>query len=496
VICQPMVELEAQPEAIFFPKFENATEQSRQLYRKLAAAQDHVLAVAVKSSGSLFLATARAGALVVSSKNGMGNVYADCGHLVLIRHLQEAHGAAWRCAYQDLVDLLEEHMLSLGCELVTRSLGDHAETPAKDHLVVNAVLDRRTMLAVSPVLVLRICRHFGLVAPGIYLFRGPDSATKFLQIYDRMRWETDATWGQLHAAMSAAAWRTADMPYAELHSQVLEGYVCSWIPLSPELEVWAAQSDAKEELPTPSGRTDSGLRLNSLVSVLPSPGVTQARAADDARSCVPTLDDLFSALKSQYPEEPVRQLLGRLQSHVQDVLRGQGAGAPRNLPGLDSLPPLPPHATPAHTLQKKVMGMLACASPLASDQGAGQGAAGVAGCAETHSACGARGFLRMLGAAFDKSHTPRLSLPIYPYVEPVFYAYAMHIHVRAELGAAFDKSHNTHRRPPRLPAVANALGRRRPPRTRTLVHTRVQFDTISQERSVKRDADAWAHQAW
>ena len=57
-----VIYLEAQPEAIFFPKFENATEQSREQYRKLAAAQTHVLVVAVKSSGSLFLATARAGA--------------------------------------------------------------------------------------------------------------------------------------------------------------------------------------------------------------------------------------------------------------------------------------------------------------------------------------------------------------------------------------------------------------------------------------------------
>ena len=228
-----VVYLEAQPEAIFFPKFENATEQSREQYRKLAAAQTHVLVVAVKSSGSLFLATARAGALVVSSKNGMGNVYADCGHLVLVRHLQKAHGVAWRCAYQDLIHLLEERKLSLGCELVTRSLGDHAETPASDHLVINAVLDRRTMSAVSPLLVLRICRHFGLVAPGMYMFKGPDSATDFLQVYDNMRWNTDATWDQLHAAMSAAAWRTAYMPYADLHSQVLEGdvliYVCMYV---------------------------------------------------------------------------------------------------------------------------------------------------------------------------------------------------------------------------------------------------------------------------
>jgi hypothetical protein len=210
------MELEAEPEAIFFQKFENANEQTRAQYKKLAIAETHVLVVAVKSSGSLFLVTARAGVMVVASKNGMGNVYADCGHLVLIRHLQQAHGAAWYKAYKGLASLLEQRKLSLGCELVTRSLGDHAAAPAKDHLVVNAVLDRRKMAAVSPLLLLRICHHFGLVAPGMYMFKGPSSSTTFLDTYDSMRWKIDATWDDLHTAMSVAAWRVAPMPYPQV----------------------------------------------------------------------------------------------------------------------------------------------------------------------------------------------------------------------------------------------------------------------------------------
>lgn len=210
------MELEAEPEAIFFPKFENATEQTRTHYKKLSFADTHVLVVSIKSSGSLFLVTARAGVLVVASKNGMDNVYSDCGHLVLIRHLQQAHGASWHQAYSGLASLLEGRKLSLGCELVTRSLGDHAESPAKDHLVINAVLDRRTMAAVSPLLLLRICRHFGLVAPGMYMFKGPSASSTFLDTYDSMRWKIDATWDELHAAMFEAAWRVVPMPYAEV----------------------------------------------------------------------------------------------------------------------------------------------------------------------------------------------------------------------------------------------------------------------------------------
>lgn len=319
------MQLEAEPEAIFFPKFENSNEPSREQYRKLAAAGKHVLVAAVKSSGSLFLVTARAGVLVVASKNGMGNVYADCGHLVLICHLQQAHGAEWGQAYQDLARLLEDCKLSLGCELVTRSLGDHAETPAQDHLVVNAVLDRRTMAAASPLLVLRICHNFGLVAPGMYMFRGPDAFERFHHTYESMRWKLDATWDELHLAMSEAAWRVSPMPYSELHSQNLEGYVCSWIPLSCELEKWAAQPDAARLHQPRVSRADSGLRLNSLASVLLSPGVDSSSSSNASHvgggEPLQSLDEMVAALRTQHPSDTSRQRLHRLQPCVRKQLQ-------------------------------------------------------------------------------------------------------------------------------------------------------------------------------
>jgi len=307
--------LEAEPEAIFFPKFENANEQSQEQYRKLAAAAQHVLVAAVKSSGSLFLATARAGVLVVASKNGMGNVYADCGHLVLIRHLQQAHDAAWGQAYQELIHLLEHHKLSLGCELVTRSLGDHAETPATDHLVVNAVLDRRTMAAVSPLLVLKICHYFGLVAPGMYMFKGPDAFERFHRTYESMRWKLDATWDELHEAMSEGAWRVSGMPYSELHSQNLEGYVCSWIPLSHELEKWARQSDSACVDAAQVKRPDARFHLNSLANLLPSLGEGSSSSVKQGEGggVVVWLDEVVRGLTRHHPHDTSRQRLERLQ---------------------------------------------------------------------------------------------------------------------------------------------------------------------------------------
>lgn len=403
------VELQAEPEAIFLPKFENATSLSRQQYEKIAAAQQHVLVAAIKSSGSLFLATARAGVLVVASKNGLGNVYADCGHYVLIRHLQEAHGRAWRTAYNDLVRVLEQYKLSLGCELVTRSLGEHAETPAKDHLVVNAVLDRRTMAAVSPLLLLRICRQFGLVAPGMYMYKGPDAATKFLQAYDNVRWKTDATWDELHAVMFGAAWRVVKMPYPELHSQVLEGFVCSWIPLTYELEQWAAQPTVAH----PEGHVHVGkysdLPLESLFSALPAHSSIYINGL-----LLAPLDDLVADLETQHPVDTSRQRLAKLQCRVRAQIRkslesqhcGAGAGDKSDAVCVDEVDvsgtdECEPSAASKHVLQNLLLELLASArqtQTLARQGDVDMDAASDSPEGDARGAWGAGGFLAMLGA--------------------------------------------------------------------------------------------------
>eukprot|EP00961_Rhodomonas_salina_P104823 1411413-Rhodomonas_salina.1 len=139
-----MLRLRAEAEAVFLPKFENAGEASIKQYHELSEqkrwgalrlitqmhfcemrvrAQDpntanthshvrsylgvFVLVAAVKSSGSLFLVSARGssspascfafavkcpvltlltipgGVLVTASKNSAGNAYSDCGHYML-----------------------------------------------------------------------------------------------------------------------------------------------------------------------------------------------------------------------------------------------------------------------------------------------------------------------------------------------------------------------------------------------------------------------------
>jgi hypothetical protein len=124
------------------------------LYDALSEAGTHVLVAAVKASGSLFLATGRRGRLVCASKNSMGSVYSDAGHYTLLRQFQSAHGPVWKDEYTRFVRFLEENHLSIGCELVTGCLGDHAEHPAKEHIVVTAVLDRRSLAPFSPLMLI------------------------------------------------------------------------------------------------------------------------------------------------------------------------------------------------------------------------------------------------------------------------------------------------------------------------------------------------------
>ena len=59
-----------EPAAVFLPKFENAGEATRAQYEAIDARGDCVLVASVKSSGSLWLATAVDGRIVCSSKNG------------------------------------------------------------------------------------------------------------------------------------------------------------------------------------------------------------------------------------------------------------------------------------------------------------------------------------------------------------------------------------------------------------------------------------------
>ena len=64
--------------------------------------------------------------------------------------------------YDDLLYYLARHRLSLGCELVTRCLGEHGAHPRTDHLVLNAVLDRDGLSASSPLLLLEFRARYRL----------------------------------------------------------------------------------------------------------------------------------------------------------------------------------------------------------------------------------------------------------------------------------------------------------------------------------------------
>ena len=54
---------------------------------------------------------------------GAGNLFSTAGHYTLLKHLHDNFGATWEEHYAALVRFLDQHMLSLGCELVTQCLG-------------------------------------------------------------------------------------------------------------------------------------------------------------------------------------------------------------------------------------------------------------------------------------------------------------------------------------------------------------------------------------
>ena len=173
------------PAAIFLPKFENAGTIARENYLSKDCSRERILVAYVKSSGSLWLIAAGAGHVICSSKNGSktdcvyfaivqilksfdakistgaGNVYSVAGHYTLLRHFKLEFGEGkWRQMYEDLRFHISRHRLSLGFELVTRCLGEHGSHPRTDHLVLNAVLDRDTLAAYSPLLLLEFQKRY------------------------------------------------------------------------------------------------------------------------------------------------------------------------------------------------------------------------------------------------------------------------------------------------------------------------------------------------
>jgi hypothetical protein len=91
---------------------------------------------------------------------GAGNVYSIAGLYTLIKHFRDAFGDSWRSEYTELFRFMERRKISLGFELVTRCLGEHGSIPRTDHLVLNVVMDRDTLLPYSPLLLVRLRERF------------------------------------------------------------------------------------------------------------------------------------------------------------------------------------------------------------------------------------------------------------------------------------------------------------------------------------------------
>ena len=127
---------------------------------------------------------------------GAGNVYSVAGHYTLIRHFKIEFGHnRWRPMYEDLMFCLAQHQLCLGCELVTRCLGEHGAHPRTDHLILNAVLDRESLAACSPLLLFEFRERYRLQA----------SPQRQLQTFDAQRPLSSLHYQPLAASMPTEA---------------------------------------------------------------------------------------------------------------------------------------------------------------------------------------------------------------------------------------------------------------------------------------------------
>ena len=115
---------------------------------------------------------------------GVGNVYSAAGHYTLLRHLQTRFGNKWEQVFDDLVYVVEKFKLSLGFELVSRCLGEHAAHPLTDHLVLNVVIDRSSLRAYSPLVLVNFHLRYKFSISGMYWF---ETCTPFYRNFDAVR---------------------------------------------------------------------------------------------------------------------------------------------------------------------------------------------------------------------------------------------------------------------------------------------------------------------
>ena len=133
--------------------------------------------------------------------------------------------------------------------------------------------------------------EFGLIIPGMFFFR---SLKDFEEVYAHFRWDADATYDAITAALTARTWRALPMPYVDLHSQNVEGFVLSWVP-SDHLIDAAARADSNGASSGNPPFDVSWLREALFPSgpVAARAGCGDGQSAAQAKIALPTLDALF-----------------------------------------------------------------------------------------------------------------------------------------------------------------------------------------------------------
>lgn len=256
----------AQPQTVFLPKFGNADKRTTTLYEQLGAS-GAVLVATIKSSGSLWICSAArtptGPRLVCASKNGAGNKFSLAGQFLFIRQLQLTHGPAWRKVYNALVEYLVQKNISLGCEIVSANLGDHGESPLVDHVIINAVICKDTLLASSPWMLVELERRFGVLTAGFYIYR---DASRFMQVFHKAQYERELAFSDLEPELNKAD-GVHRANYALWQGQLLEGFVCYCIPSASVTDERLAFLQALKPPTPPPAMPDVPDLLPSLASV-------------------------------------------------------------------------------------------------------------------------------------------------------------------------------------------------------------------------------------
>ena len=221
-------ELHLSLDAIFYPKFDNeqSDQKIRQQMLSKMKAHEGYIEVSLKHSGSLILWNGT----TLYSKNSTNNIFTYTAEILLRQHFAQLWPNRSRETYYDCGAYLKRHQLCLSFECVTALLGQHAEVPHTDFLILTSVASlREPEHFYTTCQLIAFAQQWKLPHNDIWIYTSPETTRHSFDMYDQTR-ETGLAQDTISQLNQTATLHIPCMyPHCEVQGNILEGLVIRFV---------------------------------------------------------------------------------------------------------------------------------------------------------------------------------------------------------------------------------------------------------------------------